>query len=324
MRALAVATAFLLLVGCVDADAPVHPGDDAERVLEIAPGASASGLATRLESEGLVPSAFAWKWFLRGEQAGCVKAGRHAVQGSMSMRELLAELCGPPLPEDVPFTVVEGWRIVDTDAALAAKGWIAPGAYAAVATGKTVAAPFEVTGPTYEGYLFPETYRVVPDGFDPAAFVERQLATFHERFVVPHGGDLGDRTLHDVVVVASMLEREEPVPAQRRVVAGVIWKRLDAGWNLGIDATSRYLLADWNDRGAFLARLRDPSDPYNTRLRQGLPPTAIGSPGLVSLDAAVTPEASSFWYYLHDAKGTFHGGRDAAEHEANRRRFNVY
>lgn len=322
MRRWALAAA--LLVACVDADAPVVPGDDAEQILEIAPGASASGLATRLEAEGYVPSAFAWKWFLRGTDAGCVKAGRHALRRSMSMRELLATLCGPPLPEDQPFTVVEGWRIVDIDAALVAKGWIAPGAYTAVATGKTVEAPFPVTGPTYEGYLFPETYRVVPAGFDPADLVERQLATFQERFLAPRGGDVGPRGLHDVVIMASMLEREEPLPAQRPIVAGILWKRLDAGWKLGVDATSRYLLADWNDRGLFLAQLRDPADPYNTRLRDGLPPTAIGNPGLVSLEAALAPEASPYWYYLHDATGTFHGGRDGAEHEANRRRWNVY
>ena len=312
------------LVGCVDVDAPVDPDDTDVVELAVPPGATARGLTETLVNDGLVPSALTWRIALRRLDAGCLKAGRHAVRRSMTLRELVDTLCGPPLPEDVPFTVVEGWRIADVDAALAAEGWIEPGAYARVATTKTVPAPFEVTGPSYEGYLFPETYRVVPGGFDPGALVERQLATFHERFVVPHGAELGGRTLHDVVVMASMIEREEPTPAQRPIVAGILWKRLDAGWNLGVDATSRYTLSDWNDRGLFLRQLRDPDDVYNTRLRGGLPPTAIGSPGLVTLLAAIRPEPSDFWYYLHDSSGTFHGARDSAGHEANRSRWNVY
>jgi UPF0755 protein len=107
-------------------------------------------------------------------------------------------------------------------------------------------------------------------------------------------------------------------------VAGVLWKRLDQGWNLGVDATSRYTLKDWNDRKAFLRQLRDHSDPYNTRLRQGLPPTAIGNPGIVALEAALASEASDAWYYLHDASRVVHFGRNAAEHEANRRRYGVW
>ena len=124
--------------------------------------------------------------------------------------------------------------------------------------------------------------------------------------------------------MASMLEREERRPTQRPVVAGILWKRIDNGWQLGVDATSRYELENWNDRSAFLKRLRDPEDPYNTRVHKGLPPTAIGNPTAASLEAALQPEQSPYWFYLHDSSGVFHGGRDAQEHEANRARYNVY
>lgn len=320
----AISLAALLLAGCIDPDAPVNPGSTEVFVFEVPKGASASGLAPTLASEGLVPSAFAWKWFLRSTDGGCLKAGRFEVSKHLSMRELLAVLCGPPIPEDVPFTVVEGWRIQDIDAALVAQGLIDAGAYASLAISKDVALPFEVPGPTLEGYLWPETYRIVPDAFDVKAFIERQVRTFDERFATPYADKLGDRSLHDVVVMASMLEREEPKPSQRAIVAGILWKRIDHGWNLGVDATSRYVLQDWSDRKLFLKQLRDPDDAYNTRLRAGLPPTAIGNPGLESLKAAVAPEDSPHWYYLHDAEGVFHGAKDGAGHAANKRRFNVY
>lgn len=325
-------TALVLLIpcvlalgtACVDADAPVDPARPEPFVLEVPPGATASGLTETLEAEGLVPAGWQWRWFLRGTEAGCLKAGKHRVTRAGSMRELLETLCGAPLVEDEPFTVVEGWRIRDIDAALAAKGWIAPGAYAAAARPDALTIPFAVEAETLEGYLFPETYRVVPERFDVTEFVARQVATLQERFVAKHPDGFGERSLHDIVVMASMLEREEPKPAQRPVVAGILWKRLDAGWNLGVDATSRYTLDDWSDRRAFLGRLRDPEDVYNTRLRGGLPPTAIGNPGLESLEAAAAPEDSPYWYYLHDGDGTFHGARDAAGHAANRARHNVY
>jgi UPF0755 protein len=315
---------FALLVGCVDATAPVRPGDDAPRILEVPSGASASGLAARLAAEGLVPSEFAWKWYLRSTDGGCLKAGRHEVRGSMSMAQLLEALCGVPIPDDEPFTIVEGSRMRDVDEALATKGWIQPGAYLKAAETKAVPAPFEVTGPTYEGYLFPDTYRIEPKRFTAEELIDRQLKAFHERFVKPNEAAFGARSLHELVVMASMLEREEPTPSQQPIVAGILYKRLAAGWNLGVDATSRYRLDQWNDRQAFLVKLRDPEDPYNTRLRGGLPPTAIGNPGIESLEAALKPLESEFWYYLHDGEGKFHGGKSAAEHEANRARFNVY
>jgi UPF0755 protein len=124
--------------------------------------------------------------------------------------------------------------------------------------------------------------------------------------------------------MASMLEREEPVPAQRSLVAGILWKRIDHDTALGVDATSRYELDEWNDRQSFLKKLRDKEDPYNTRHRVGLPPGPIGAPSVASLVAALRPKPSEFWYYLHDANKVLRPSRNAAEHEALRKKYNVY
>ena len=165
---------------------------------------------------------------------------------------------------------------------------------------------------------------ITPDRFEVGAFIQRQLDLFGERFAVPYKDRLGERSLGEIVIMASMLEREEPKPINRPIVAGILWKRIDSGWNLGVDATSRYELEDWNDRQAFLKHLRDPSDPYNSRLRPGLPPTPIGNPALPSLTAAAEPTASEFWYYLHDGQQNLHPSRNVAEHEAFRKQYNVY
>jgi UPF0755 protein len=293
----------------------------------VSKGTTGRGLGPQLASEGLIKDARLWRWLLFRRGHFAPKAGRHAVSPSMTMAELATALESPPLPEDVPFVVIEGWRLRDTDAALAAAGLITPGAYIAAASHpERYTASFPLPQGTLEGYLYPETYRVVPGSVKVEELIQRQLDTFAERFYTPNQGPLGrsGRSLNEVVVMASMLEREEPVPAQRPLVAGILWKRVDKGFPLGVDATSRYLLAEWNDRQAFLQRLRDPQDPWNSRHHKGLPPGPIGAPTVESLRAALSPQASEYWYYLHDAERRLHPSRNAEEHEALRKKYNVY
>lgn len=318
---------LLLLIGCADPDTPNHPDDSSTFVFEVPQGASARAIGPALQKAGLVSSQWKWKLYLHRnpDEAACLKAGKFRLEHDMSVRQAMAAMCGVPLSEDVSFTVVEGWRIRDIDAALAAQGLIEPGAYQALADSESLELPFPIDSPSLEGYLYPETYEVPPPGhFDCEAFIERQLHEFDTLFRQPHADDFGKHSLKDVVIVASMVEREEGNPAERPVVAGILWKRLDHGWQLGVDATSRYSLAEWNDRKAFLKKLRDPDDPYNTRLNKGLPPTAIGNPSLSSLEAALKPVDSDYWYYLHDKDGVLHGARTSAEHEANRKKYDVY
>jgi UPF0755 protein len=293
----------------------------------VSKGTTGRGLGPQLAAQGLIRDVRLWRYFLFRRGHFAPKAGRHAVSPSMTMAELATALEGSPIPEDVPFVVIEGWRLRDTDAALAAAGLITPGAYIAAASRpERYTASFPLPTATLEGYLYPETYRVVPGAVKVEELIQRQLDTFAERFYTPNKESLtrSGRTLHEVVVMASMLEREEPLPEQRPLVAGILWKRVDKGFPLGVDATSRYELAEWNDRQAFLKRLRDPSDPWNSRHRKGLPPGPIGAPTVESLRAALAPQPSEFWYYLHDAERRLHPSRNAEEHEALRRKYNVY
>jgi UPF0755 protein len=323
---------FLLLSLCSCAAvesalfAPADPGNTEALRFEVPPGATAGGLGGSLAEAGLVGSADRWKLYLKMSGEGsCLKAGDFELNPAMSLPEIMDTLCGVPLADDVPFTVVEGWRIRDIDAALAREGLIQAGAYTALAERyEGLDLPFEPEGPSLEGYLFPDTYQVSPSAFEVSEFIERQVGTFWDRFGSAHAGGWGEYDLHQVVVVASMLEREEPTPRHRPTTAGIIYKRLDGGWALGIDATSHYTLDEWNDRVGFIRKLKDPEDPYNTRMRQGLPPTAIGNPGIESLEASVAPVETEYWYYLHDASGQVHWARNGREHERNRAKYNVY
>ena len=304
------------------------PSDAPELVFEVKKGSTGQALGRELYDQGLIESPLHWRFYLRQTPGFSPKAGKHELSARMTIPEIGAALQKAPLSEDEPFVMIEGWRLRDTDEALAAKGWIKAGAYIAAAKDPArFKAPFPLPARGLEGYLYPETYKVsLEGGFKPEALIQRQLDTFVERFYTPHKDELArsGRTLDDVVVMASMLEREEPVPAQRTVVSGILWKRIDRGFALGVDATSRYELADWNDRTEFLGKLRDQSDPYNSRVKVGLPPSPIGAPTVDSLTAAMRPDKHEFLYYLHDANKVLHPSRNAAEHEALRTKYNVH
>ena len=142
--------------------------------------------------------------------------------------------------------------------------------------------------PNLEGFLFPATYDLYRG--DPAGrLVHEQLIAFTERF-----GDEEVRRAHELhvtpyelLIVASMVERESASAADRKKIAAVIYNRLHQHIPLGVDATLRFALRDW-DKPLTVSQLRTDS-PYNTRLHLGLPPTPIGSPGLAAMQAAAHP-----------------------------------
>jgi UPF0755 protein len=156
--------------------------------------------------------------------------------------------------------------------------------------------------PNLEGFLFPATYDLYHR--DPASrLVHEQLIAFTERF-----GDEEVRRAHELhitpyelLIVASMVEREAQLPGDRAKVAAVVYNRLHLGMPLGIDATIRYALDDYT-RPLTTAQLALDS-PYNTRLHRGLPPTPIDNPGLASIHAAAHPAHAGYLYYVAGADG---------------------
>ena len=125
------------------------------------------------------------------------------------------------------------------------------------------------------------------------------------------------RSLYDTVIVASMVEKEVRTAEDLPIVAGIMWKRLDAEWALGIDATLLYVDAD----GTLSSEDLTAENPYNTRINKGLPPGAIGNPGLASLQAALYAKDSDYWFYLTDSDGAVHYAVTNEEHEANKAQY---
>jgi uncharacterized YceG family protein len=150
---------------------------------------------------------------------------------------------------------------------------------------------------TTEGFLFPATYDLV-SGADAPTLVAKQLGAFRAstKGVSYAYATRKNLSRYDVVIIASMVEREAQVARERPLVAAVIWNRLHAGMPLGIDATIRYAENDWTSP-LRVSQLQRPG-PYNTRLNRGLPPTPIGNPGLASIRAAANPARVKYLFYV--------------------------
>lgn len=174
-------------------------------------------------------------------------------------------------------------------------------------------------GSQVEGYLFPDTYFI-----SPFATVEEVIAKMRNNFDQQISDLMFDinrsgRTLDEIIIMASLLETEARTTESRRIISGLLWKRLDNGMRLQVDAVFPYFMGK-NTFELTLADLRYDS-PYNTYRYEGLPPTAIANPGLDSIKASLYPEESPFWYYLSDMKGEMHY---AITHDDHVRNKNIY
>lgn len=180
--------------------------------------------------------------------------------------------------------------------------------YAAAATRATPPRAFArfLKRRNIEGFLFPAGYEFLPSS-TPASLIERQIETFEQRWqtIDLHTAKARGRTPYAVLTVASLVERETAIAAERVLVAAVVWNRLARGMPLGIDASLRYGLGIQGTRPLTAAHLRSGS-PYNTHRFKGLPPTPITNPGVPAIRAAARPAAVDYLFYLRKPKSLSH------------------
>ena len=168
-----------------------------------------------------------------------------------------------------------------------------------------------------EGYLFPDTYFFMPNATEKTVIqAMRQNFDQHVQEIAPQIAS-SSHSLADIVTMASIVEREARDPADRRMIAGVLWNRLAKGMALQVDVTFLYTIG----KGTFQLTMKDltSDSPYNTYRYKGLPPTPIGSPSLDSLLAAAQPTKNDYLYYLADSHGVTHFSKTYQEHVRKKR-----
>ncbi|MEJ7781593.1 MAG: endolytic transglycosylase MltG [Solirubrobacteraceae bacterium] len=268
-------------------------------------GASVGKIGDILAEEGVVDSGlfFRVRATLSGDGAA-LRSGPHELRQGMSYASAITAISTPPAvagPTDVVDVVIpEGLSRGETSAIVEEAGIEGDYEEASESTeGFSPRRDFDAPEgtDTLEGFLFPATYELAVDA-SAEDLVADQVETFQENFaeVDLSKAEEGNLTPYEVLIIASMVERETRVPEERRVVAAVIYNRLSEGMPLGIDATIRYANDNW-DSPLKQSELQE-DGPYNTRTRTGLPPTPIGNPGLASIQAAANPADEDFLYYV--------------------------
>lgn len=171
----------------------------------------------------------------------------------------------------------------------------------------------------YEGYLFPDTY-IFSERITPEDALEAMLKNFDAKFS-PLEGDLAlsGHSKDEIVAMASIIEKEAWDPDVRRMISGILWKRIEEGIPLQVDAAFNYV----NGKNTYQLSYGDLriDSPYNTYRNRGLPPTAIANPSLDSIEAALHPTLSPYLYYLSDRDGNTYYAKDFEGHKENKRKY---
>jgi UPF0755 protein len=303
--------------------------DSTTSVFTINPGETAATIAPRLQREGLVADSqlFLYVVRYRGVDAQ-LEAGEYELRPSMTMDEIIDTLQHGRLRE-VTVTIPEGKRAEEVAALLEESGAVDSETFMAVVRSGSGAYDFLSDRPadapsSVEGYLFPETYRI-PVDYDAAQILDLLLSTFGERFTAEMRQTAADHgmTVHQVVTLASIVEREAVVAEERPIIASVYLNRLDQGMYLQSDPTVQYALGYQEDAGQWwkipmsLEEDVQVDSPYNTYMYPDLPPGPICSPGLASIQAVLDPAETPYLFFFSKFDGSHAFAETYEEHLQN-------
>jgi UPF0755 protein len=301
--------ALIIGVGVGYARAYFSDGEIGREVtVEVKEGSSLRAIAAQLEEAGVVAHARSFE--IRAEADGYATRfmpGTYRLHINEPYATLIDKLLAGTKPATVKVTIPEGTTLKQT-AALVAKAMPAITARKYQKIARDAPPRLDLSGykkgTTLEGMLFPATYEVPRQGATAKGFVRDQLTAFRRAFdkLDLRRAQAANLTAYDIVIIASMVEREARVAAERPVVAAVIWNRLHKNMLLQIDATVQYALGETKPTLTYDDLEID--SPYNTYKRAGLPPTPIANPGLAALQAAANPSDDDYLYYVARNDGT--------------------
>jgi len=288
---------------------PLPPGGASVVVRE---GDGVAEIARRLETAGVVRSALLLR--ARSRLTGrdrTIQPGTYRFETATDMGTLLERLAAGVEPVEV--TIPEGLTVREIADLLAARGLGGAESFRCLASDPDFLLAAGVPGPQLEGYLFPDTYRFVPQ-VDASEILETMVRRFHDRFDADRYRRAAAKRLsvNQVITLASIIEKETGKASERPLIAAVFANRLRIGMPLQSDPTVIYAMPEF-DGNLTRADLARPS-PYNTYVTGGLPPGPIANPGLAAIDAALAPADSLALYFVSRNDGSHEFSATLAEH----------
>jgi UPF0755 protein len=289
---------LLLLVGLAAVATVVYVamtpyGPSSPRIVTIAAGTPATGIARQLEREGIIRS----RWVFLGlytVRGGSLQAGAYRFQRPLSMNRVWWKLSHGDV-YTISVTIPEGSNIFDVGERLQSVGLVSKEDFVAAAKQDTALIKnIDSRDPSVEGYLFPDTYKFQPNS-TPEAIMSTMVRQFREEVA-----KIGLTShIHRIVTLASLIEKETPLESERPLVASVFVNRLAKGMPLMTDPSVIYAaLLQGRYRGAIYQSDLESDSAYNTYRHTGLPPGPICNPGVKSLEAAMHPAQTDYLYFV--------------------------
>jgi UPF0755 protein len=282
----------------------INPGRPGPTVSVVIPqGYSTSQIASLFASAGVIKSSSLFKYYVKLEGDGPFFPGTYQLPKNSSYSSVIAAIDKPPVLLVDKLTIPEGYTLNQIAAAVAALPGLHLSAqkFVSAASSGQVRSPYEPAGVNnLEGLLFPATYDI-SQGETEVDVLEKMVGAFDtqaQQLGLTATSTVDGRSAYQVITIASIVERESKLAADRGPTASVIYNRLKDGMTLGADSTQTYYLRLTNPTvEPTVAQLDQPS-PYNTRLNKGLPPTPIANAGIPSLQAAINPPTTSYLYFV--------------------------
>ena len=292
-----------------------YRGYRTEAFVEIERGMSSKDIARELAHRGVVRSRWAFLMVRMLHPRATLQAGEYRFGSDQTPWQVFEKIRrGEIFYED--FTVPEGSNIFDIAALLAGLDTVSPSDFLSAAADPALIRDLDPRAPDLEGYLFPSTYRVTHQTTG-RQLCRTMTAEFRKEWAALGGARQG-RPAHDVVTLASLVEKETAVPLERPLVAAVFVNRLRMGMPLQCDPTAVYAAVLENRYHGVIYRSDLASaNPYNTYTHPGLPPGPIANPGMAALTAALHPAATNYLYFVAkpDGSGSHEFSATLSEHE---------
>ena len=306
-------TGYLALDLYLYADRPADPEKTATVIVAVAPGVSFKNLTRQLYQSDLIESPLKFKVLARIKEADrSIIAGEYEMSAAMTPSEILQQLTEGWV-RMCRITIPEGFCLAEIADRVEQLGFGKRGVFLEAAANPELTAKMEIAAPSFEGYLFPDTYLFSSDiGPDQmiGAMVGQFKSVFSEKWK-KRAGELG-LSVHEVVTLASIIEKETGIDAERPLVSSVFHNRLEQGMRLASDPTVIYGIDNFN--GNLTRKNLTTMTPYNTYMITGLPPGPIASPGRASLKAALYPADTRYLYFVAKPDKSHYFSTTLAEH----------
>ena len=273
--------------------------DDGSFLIDVRRGETSRSVGLRLERAGLIKSAYVWDIICR-LNSEYVKTGTYRLElpaSPLTIHRLL--ISGREVLLRV--TIPEGVTLTKASVILEEAGICSAGGFLNAASDRQLIAQYGILNESMEGYLFPDTY-FFPASFPPDRVVRTMADNFFERLEIinPLIHTMSPAEINNIVILASIVEREYRLADEAPVMAGVFANRLRVNMPLQSCATVEYIITEIQGKPhpkiLYYADL-EIVNPYNTYIYRGLPPGPISAPGLVALSAAVNPQATDYLYF---------------------------